>query len=177
MAMRDRRASAPSLALLVLALALAASCRRSASDQPVLPPDRLANAIEDVRVEKKEAPKTPPKRLAFLQPRDLASVGGEILCILRQHDRTVLVAGAARALARVDGRPTILALSGPMDASAAFFSAPRVTISIGRHAPVARDADVPGIAWPVGVTVGGLRDLEAEKIDATWSCRAAQARG
>jgi hypothetical protein len=175
MTMGDRRVSATSLAL--LALTLTVSCRRAANDQPMVPPDRLANAIEEVRVEKKEAAKGPPKRLSFLLSRDLASFGDGILCTLQQHDRPVLVAGATRALARVDGRPTILALSGPMDASAAFFSAPRVTISIGRHAPVAREADAPGIAWPVGVTVGGLANVEDEKIDATWSCRSAQTRG
>jgi hypothetical protein len=154
----------------LLALAPTASCRRSDVDQPRLPPDKLVNAIEAVREEKPPV-KVPTKRLAFLRPADLARVrGGDIICTLRQRDRPLLVAGAARALARVDGHPLLLDRAGPMDASAAFFTAPRVTISIGRHSPVARQADVPGVAWPVGVTVGGLTNVEDEKIDATWSC-------
>jgi hypothetical protein len=171
----DRRASA--MAVTLLALALTASCRRAADDQPVVPPDKLINAIENVRVEKKEEAKGPRKRLAFLLSGDLRSFSDDILCTLQQHDRPVLVAGATRALARVDGRAMTLALSGPMDASAAFFSASGVTISIGRHAPVAREADAPGIAWPVGVTVGGLDNVEDEKIYATWSCRPPPIRG
>ena len=159
---------------IIALLALAASCHRAADEQAVVPPDRLANAIEDVRVEKKEAPPAPPKRLAFLLASDLASVSGDVLCILRQHDRAIMVAGPSRALARVDGRPMLLDRAGPMDASAAFFQAAGVTISIGRHAPVARPADAPGISWPVGVTVGGRPNVESEKIEADWTCRMTQ---
>jgi hypothetical protein len=160
----------------LLVLALTPSCRRAANDQPVVPPDQLFNVIEEVREEKKAPPPGPPKRLAFLTPRDLATINGDIHCTLRQRDRPVLVAGRARALARVDGHPLLLDLAGPLDASAAFFKAPRVTISIGRHAPIAREADAPGIAWPVGVTVGGLPNVEDEKIQATWACGAAAPR-
>lgn len=163
-----------SASLLLVLLALAASCRRASDDQPFVPPDQLANAIESVRVEKKEAPPGPPKRLAFLLPRDMNKASGDIICTLRQHDRLVLAAGSARALARVDGHVVLLDRSGPMDASAAFFQAPGVTISIGRHAPITREADLPGMAWPVGVTVGGRANVEDEKIDASWSCRMAQ---
>ena len=163
-----------SVSLLLVLLASATSCRRASDDQPFVPPDQLANAIESVRVEKKETPPGPPKRLAFLLPGDANRVSGEILCTLRQHDRAVLLAGSARALARVDGHVVLLDRAGPMDASAAFFQAPGVTISIGRHAPVTREADVPGISWPVGVTVGGRANVEDEKIDANWSCRRTQ---
>ncbi len=72
----------------------------------------------------------------------------------------------------VDGKPVVLDLSGPMSASAAFFRAPKVTISIGRHMVVTPAADAPGIAWPVGVTVGGIDTVEDEKIDASWTCGA-----
>jgi hypothetical protein len=166
---KDGHGGARLAAFALLALTLAASCRRSADDQPVLAPDKLANAIEAVREEKPPV-SVPPRRLAFLRPADLARVSGRIVCTLRQRDRPLLVAGTARALARIDGRPLLLDVAGPMDASAAFFAAPRVTISIGRHTPVTRQADAPGIAWPVGVTVGGLPNAEDEKIDASWSC-------
>ena len=62
-----------------------------------------------------------------------------------------------------------------MDASAAFFRGPGVTLSIGRHATVAPAADAPGIAWPVGVTVGGAPQGEDQKLEATWSCAAPRA--
>lgn len=157
------------VALALIVLAFTASCRRAEQDQPSLPPDQLANAIEDVRVEKKVVP-SPPKRLAFLLAADLARVGSGVRCTLSQNGRPLLVAGSAKALARVDGHPLFLDTAGPIEASAAFFKAPGVTISIGRHNEVAPQADVPGIAWPVGVTVGGMLDVEDEKIDARWSC-------
>lgn len=160
--------------LLLILPALVASCRRASDDQAFVPPDQLANAIESVRVEKKEAPPAPPKRLAFLLPGDMTKASGDVICTLRQHERPVLLAGSARALARVDGHVVLLDRDGPMDASAAFFQAPGVTISIGRHAPVAREADLPDMAWPVGVSVGGRANVEDEKIDASWSCRMTQ---
>ena len=158
------------LASLVLA-AFLASCERGPEDHPVVPPDQLANAIEDVR-QLKETPPPPPRRLAFLTAADLAGITGGNACILRQRDRPLLVAGAARAVARVDGRRVLLDLAGPMDASAAFFRGPRVTLSIGRHATVAPQADVPGIAWPVGVTVGAVPQGEDQKLEASWACAA-----
>ncbi len=158
----------PCVVLLAAFLALA-SCRRAADDQPVVPPDQLANAIENVR-QLKDTPPPPPKRLGFLTPNDLARVTGGIACTLRRDGRILLVAGTARALARVDGRVVLLDLAGPMDASAAFFRGERVTISIGRHNTVAPQADVAGIDWPVGVTVGDMPQAEDQKLDATWSC-------
>src|SRR4051794_2954054 len=72
MATKASRSRALLLALLVLALT--PSCRRAADDQPVVPPDQLFNTINEIREEKKEAPPGPPKRLAFLTPRDLATI-------------------------------------------------------------------------------------------------------
>src|SRR3954465_2254141 len=147
----DRRAAALCLAVLALAPLALASSRRAGDEKPVVPRDQLANAIEDVR-QLKETPPPPPRRIAFLTAADLAGVTGGDACILRQRDRPLVVAGAARAVARIDGRRVLLDLAGPMDASAAFFRGPGVTLSIGRHATVAPAADAPGIAWPVGVT-------------------------
>jgi hypothetical protein len=155
----------------LLALALTAGCGRSAGDEPAVPLDQLANAIDQVRVEKKVTPPPPPKRLGFLLPADLAQLSGEPVCTLRIGDRVLLVAGTARALARVDGRPVFLDVAGPMDATAAFFRAPAAKISVARHGLVAPVADVPGAAWPAGVTVGGLANVEDQKLDASWSCR------
>jgi hypothetical protein len=161
----------------LLALALAGACQRSDPNQPVIPPDQLANAIEEVRHDKEPPPPPPPQRLGFLQPEDLARVKGDPLCTLRQVDRVLLVAGAARALARIDGRPVFLDLAGPMDAAAAFFKSDRATISIGRRQLVAREADAPNIPWPVGVTVGGLPNVADQKFDASWSCRLVRGPG
>ncbi|HEX5183752.1 MAG TPA: hypothetical protein VFW19_11455 [Allosphingosinicella sp.] len=157
--------------LLLLLPLLAASCNRSPGNQPALPPDQLANAIEAVRVEHKAAP-TPPKRLDFLRKADLERASGEILCTLSRKGRPILVAGRRRALARVDGRPVLLAVAGPLGRSAAFFRAPGITISLGRHATVDPKADAPDTDWPVGVTVGGLDNVEDEKIEAAWRCSA-----
>jgi hypothetical protein len=163
---RPHRATAILASLL---LALTTSCHRRAEDAPALPPEQLANAIEAVRVVHKVAP-TPPKRLDYLRPADRKHATGAILCTLTQNGRPLLLAGARRALARVDGKPVMLDLSGPMSASAAFFRAPGITISIGRHAAVEPKADAPGIAWPVGVTIGGLDTVEDEKVEARWVC-------
>jgi hypothetical protein len=155
----------------LVAILLVAGCRKPAEDAPAVPPDQLANAIEQVRQLKDPPAPPPPRRLGFLLPADLAQAGGDPVCTLRLGDRPLLVAGTARALARIDGRPTFLDVAGPMDAAAAFFRAPRATISIGRGAAVPPAADVPGAAWPVGVTVGGLADVPDQKLDASWSCR------
>ncbi|MDB5692359.1 MAG: hypothetical protein JWO81_1422 [Alphaproteobacteria bacterium] len=155
----------------LLALALAPSCHHADPNQPAIPPDQLANAVEQARVDKQPAPPPPPRRLGYLLPADLAQLSGAPVCTLRLGDRPLLVAGTARALARIDGRATFLDVAGPMDAAAAFFRAPRATISIGRGIPVAPAADAPGTIWPVGVTVGGLPDIEDQKINASWSCR------
>ena len=168
------RARAALLAFLLLLPV--ASCRRAAEDQPVLPPDQLANAIEAVRVEHKTV-STPPKRVGFLVPADLARLTGGVVCTLAQRGRPILVAGSKRALAHIDGKPVLLEVAGPMGRAGAFFRAPGVTISLGRHEAVDPKADRPGVAWPVGVTVGGLANVENEKIDATWSCGPPAAAG
>jgi hypothetical protein len=116
-------------------------------------------------------PPAPPPRIGILSPADLAQIAGEPICILRRGDKPLLVAGTARALARIDGHPIFLDVAGPMDAAAAFFRAPGATISIGRHDIVAPAADAPGTAWPVGVTIGGRPDVEDQKLEASWSCR------
>jgi hypothetical protein len=153
---------------LALLMPLAASCHRAANDQPVLPPDQLANAIEAVRVERKTVP-PPPKRIAFLLPGDLTGTTGAT-CTLRQGKKMLLVGGASGAVARVDGRPQKLAAEGPIGPSGGFYKTQGVTISIGRHVSVAPQADRPGMAWPVGVTVGGLINVEDEKLSADWRC-------
>ena len=158
----------PCSSLLVATLAVAA-CHHSGQEKPDLPPDQLVNAIENVR-QLKDTPPPPPKRLSFLTQSDLSRVKDGNACILHQGNRTLLVAGAARALARVDGRPVLLDLAGPMDASAAFFRGPRVTISIGRHMTVTPKDDVAGVGWPVGVTVGAVPQGDVQKLDAIWSC-------
>jgi hypothetical protein len=162
---RTMRRAAPAL----LALALAPSCHRAEPEQPMVPPNQLANAIEEVR-ETKTTPPAPPKRLGFLLPAELAHLSDPV-CTLSLRGRPLLVAGTARALARVDGRPIFLDVAGPMDAAAAFFRAPAATISIGRHLTVPPAADTPGRLWPVGVTVAGRANVDDQRLDADWSCR------
>src|SRR4051812_33524520 len=156
----------------VLALALlAGGCGRAEPQAPPMPPDRLANVIEAVRLAKPQ-PEPQVHRLGLLaEAEGPASLRAPPFCRLDRDGRLLLVARGGQALARVDGRLATLAWGGAVDTAGGFFTAPGVSISVGRHAPVAREAEASGMAWPVGVTVGGSGKLALEKLDASWTCR------
>ncbi|HEY0314506.1 MAG TPA: hypothetical protein VGC56_18680 [Allosphingosinicella sp.] len=108
----------------------------------------------------------PPLRLGMLAEAEIAPrFRQKPLCRLRQGEKMLLVAKGKEALARVDGRVTVLAQGGPVDATGAFFRGPGITISIG-----GRDLHPIGAA-PAGVTLaGGPPDSTPQKLEAMWGC-------
>jgi len=114
----------------------------------------------------------PPQRLAFLRQSDVGPrLRAYPACRLRKNDRLYLVVNAAGAVARIDGRPVALAVSGPVGPTGGFFTAPGVTVSVGRRLdPTGVGADEYDQGWPARVTIGGDRERPIEKHEATWIC-------
>jgi hypothetical protein len=157
--------------LLVTGLAALAACgtRREAEPQ-ANSAEELENRIATLSQGKAEEV-VPPPRMGALQRSDLGpELEAEPACRLHREGRLLLVVNAAGAVARIDGRRTPLAVSGAVGPTGGFFTAPGVTVSIGRSAPVtpAAEADVPG--WPASATIGGDTKRDIEKVDATWVC-------
>ena len=154
----------------VLAALLLVGCAGGDEDEPLLPPDELANRVEVLRTARTEEELRPP-RLGRLAPAEVGTrFRGRPSCRLESEGRTLLVQRGAAAVARVDGKVRLLAAAGPVTSSGAYFEAPGVTMSIGRSAPVAAAADKSGISWPAGVTIGGNDDVPIEKREAQWRC-------
>jgi len=153
------------------ALLLLAGCGRA--ERPPPPPmssDRLASTIEKLRQSKPSEPRV-ESRLAPLAEGEVgARFKAPPLCRLTRDGALVLVARGGEALVRTGGRPAILAFGGPVNPEGGFFTGPGLSVSVGRHAPVATPAEAPGIGWPVGVTVGGDDKLPLEKFDGVWTC-------
>ena len=157
-------------AIALLAALSVAGCGGEGEEKPLLPPDELANRIEVLRTATSEE-EMRPRRLGALAPGDVGTrFRGRPSCRLETNGRTLLVARGPAAVAKVDGQLRLLAAAGPVASSGAFFKAPGVTVSVGRSATVATAADVSGISWPAGVTVGGAEDLPIQKLDAQWRC-------
>jgi hypothetical protein len=113
----------------------------------------------------------PPDRLAFLQKVDVEPrQNANPACRLHSDGRLYLVVNATGAVARVDGRRVPLAVSGPVGPTGGFFSAPGVTLSVGRLEPTVGAAGEYGSGWPARVTVGGDKERPIEKHEATWIC-------
>ena len=101
------------------------------------------------------------------------NVGAEVVALLAQRHGASLRKGKQLALVgdvRIDGRRVALALSGPVGPTGGFFTAPGVTVSVGRRDPPLANADEYGREWPARVTIGGDKEREIEKHDATWIC-------
>lgn len=136
-----------------------------------------ANSVEELtnRLDKLSDRTTediePPARLAFLQAEDLdARLGANPSCRLHRDGRLYLAVNEAGAVARVDGRRVPLAVSGPVGPTGGFFTAPGVTLSVGRIQPGSGAAAEYGRGWPARVTVGGDKERPIEKHEATWIC-------
>ena len=158
--------------LLLAAILLLGAC--GSGDEAVEP---RANSVEELtnRLDKL-ADRTsediePPDRLAFLEPTDLDErLGAGPACRLHDSGRLYLVVNAAGAVARIDGRRVPLAVSGPVGPTGGFFTAPGITVSIGRLSPSGNDSGEFGIGWPARVTIGGDKERPLEKHEATWIC-------
>jgi hypothetical protein len=136
-----------------------------------------ANSIEELenRLEKLADRTTeeiePAARLGFLVEADLGpELRASPACRLQGNGRVYLVVNAAGAVARIDGRRTPLAVSGPIGPTGGFFTAPGVTISIGRVAPPGSDSDGYAREWPAKATIAGDSERPVEKLDAAWIC-------
>src|SRR3954468_15795431 len=155
-------------------LFLLCGCGGGGGDEDVEP---RANSVEELsnRLDKL-ADRTsediePPDRLGFLQRIDLdPRLGANPACRLHQGGRLYLVVNAAGAVARIDGRRVPLAVSGPVGPTGGFFTAPGITVSVGRTKPSGDDAAEYGIGWPARVTIGGDMERPLEKHEATWIC-------
>jgi hypothetical protein len=156
----------------LLALILLAACGGAQED------DRArANSVEELenRLEKL-ADRTseeiePAARLTTLRESDLGpELRSNPACRLHQSGRLLVVVNAAGAVARIDGRRVPLAVSGPVGPTGGFFTAPGVTVSVGRTEPSGNDAAEYGMGWPARATVGGDNDRPLEKLEATWIC-------
>ena len=157
--------------LLAVPLLLAACGAGEEDDRP------RANSAEELenRLEKL-ADRTvddiePPVRLGNLKESDLGpDLRSEPACRLHRHRRLLLVVTKAGAVARIDGRRVPLRVSGPVGPTGGFFTAPGVTVSIGRVALYAGDAASYAEGWPARLSIGGDRERPIEKHEATWIC-------
>lgn len=152
---------------LLLLAALGLEACGSEEGETDLPPDVLINRIEALSQAKESTQVTAPRRLGVLAEADIP---GEFRtgpsCRLHQHDRLLLIAAEPGAIASIDGRPTRLRVSGPVGPTGGFFSAERVTISVGRNDP----PEAKGPSTRAGVTVGGHPMTPVEKHDGSWVC-------
>jgi hypothetical protein len=159
-------------AFLFAPLLLLASC--GGPDDDIEP---QANSVEELsnRLDKlsdrTDEDIEPPDRLGFLQQVDLdARLGAGPACRLHKDGRLYLVVNTAGAVARIDGRRVPLAVAGPVGPTGGFFTAPGLTVSIGRTEPSGDDSAEYGIGWPARVTIGGDMERPLEKHEATWIC-------
>jgi hypothetical protein len=157
---------------LLLAIFLSA-CGRG-DDEPTAranSAEELANRVERLAARTEEDIDKPP-RLSYLRVGDVApELKASPWCRLHQEGKLVLVVNDRGAVARVDGRRVPLVVSGPVGPTGGFFTAPGVTVSVGRTAPFAADADVYASGWAATATLGGDAAKEIEKLEATWICR------
>jgi hypothetical protein len=158
-----------SLSILVGVAALVSSCGSEPADTAQLPPEDLANRIDELAVGKVEKTKAP--RMTFLRAAD---IGPEFRdrpsCRLHRGDRILLIVVEGRGLARIDGRVVPLAISAPVGPTGGFFTGEGVTISVGRTGQFPAEAESYGRDWTAGATIGGSTDKPIEKLDASWVC-------
>lgn len=113
----------------------------------------------------------PAPRLSNLKEADLGpELRADPACRLHRGGRLLLVVNAAGAVARIDGRRVKLAVSGPVGPTGGFFTAPGVTVSVGRTEPGGAGPAEYGRGWPARATVGGNEERPLEKQEATWIC-------
>ena len=132
--------------------------------------EELANRLDKL-ADRTSEDIEPPQRLAFLKRGDLApehlSRPG---CRLHQDGRLLLAVNAAGAVGRIDGRRVKLAVSGPVGPTGGFFTAPGVTLSVGRKVANAGSAEEYSRGWPARLSIGGDSKRPVERHQATWIC-------
>ena len=158
--------------LLVLVPLLLAGCGGREDDAVA-----QANSVEELenRLEKLADRTTediePPSRLAELEPADFgAELSAEPACRLHRDGRPILIANESGAVARIDGRRVKLTVAGPVGPTGGFFTAPGVTVSVGRIGPFVDEAKSYARGWPARLSIGGDPERPIEKHEATWIC-------
>lgn len=158
---------------LLLAVALSLAACGGPDPEDAVPegdptPEQLTARIErlsEVRKEKVE----PPQRMTVLTDAEIpAELRSGPSCRLAQGNGLLLLAGAAGAVAKIDGRPVRLRVNGPVGPSGGFFEAEGVTVSIGRRAAPAEGGGAP--VSPAGATVGGRPGTPFQKVAGSWAC-------
>lgn len=158
--------------ILALAPLLLTACG-SGEDEAVA----RANSVEELenRLEKLSNRTSediePPDRLANLQEADLGpEQRAGPACRLHRDGRLILVVNRNGGVARIDGRRVPLAVSGPVGPTGGFFTAPGVTVSVGRIRPFVDEGDGYARGWPARLSIGGDKERPIEKHEATWIC-------
>jgi hypothetical protein len=136
---------------------------------------QIAEAIENVSVEKKPEEKgpPPPALIAIERPeleRELRPGAG---CDFSREGQLLFVSVAGDALARVNGLPVHFAPSGPIGPTGGYFITERFSISIGRLADAGVTVDET-TTWPARLI---LTDRRQEKdnvlrLEGAWRCGA-----
>lgn len=146
------------------------ACGRGDVPSANVDPANLVNGIEAAGREPDED-EAPLREIAFLRKSD---IGPEFRdrpsCRLHRDGRPLVVVVDTWAVARIDGRPVRLAISGPVGPTGAFLSGDGVTISVGREGQYSNAAEAFPGDWPAGATIGGSSDKRIEKIEARWTC-------
>jgi hypothetical protein len=158
--------------LLLLALA---ACGDNADTPQAVAPEELANQIEAIH---EARPEKAPQRLAYLREADLSSELRALPgCRFEQGGQILLIVNAAVAVARVDNERVPLAVSGPVGPTGGFFTAHRITLSVGRTTPPPAGTPSAGAAWPAQVTLAGKPEVPPERHEGTWLCTVNPAPG
>lgn len=146
------------------------ACGRADAPGADVDPASLVNGIEAAGREPDED-EAPPRQIAVLREADLGpEFRNRPSCRLHRDGRLLVVVVEGSAVARIDGRPVRLAISGPVGPTGAFLSGEGVTISVGREGQYSNAAESFSGDWPAGATIGGSSDKRIEKIEGRWTC-------
>jgi hypothetical protein len=161
------RPLAPPLAALLLA---ACGSQEDGAVAQANSVEELSNRLDKLSDRTREEIE-PPQRLGDLRQADVGpEYRAEPSCRLKRSGRIVLIVNRAGAVARIDGRHLPLAVSGPVGPTGGFFTAPGVTVSVGRIDPLVAEAESYALSWPARVTIGGDKARPLEKHEASWTC-------
>ena len=132
------------------------------------------NQLEKLASGKQDQP-APPQAID-LEKIGLSDIAAELEpgagCDLRQGDRVMLVAVQGDAIVRVNGDIVHLVLSGPFSPSGGFFTAPALSVSIGRTSEAGTTLGET-TSWPARVVVTDRTGVRPpNEFEALWTCGA-----
>ena len=121
-------------------------------------PEELYREIEAIR---EARPQEQAFRLSPLRAGDWNAALGSPVCSFANESGVLLMADASKAVARIAGRPITLRAAGPVDASAGFYRAGALTVSVA-----APRSEKPGRHR---IAASLARETPWE-VEGTWSC-------